>query len=337
MRAAKLISANTIKLIEEEMPAIKSENEVLVEIKAVGICGTDIHIFKGERADVEYPRVMGHELSGLVKQTGKGVTRVKVGDSVVLDPVFSCGECMTCRTGHENVCNDVKCYGVQMDGGFQDYVVVEEKHLYPFDSKISYEQAALAEPFSIAANILSRTMASSEDTVVIIGSGTIGICVAQAAKGLGAKVLVADVVDAKLSKAREAGADVTVNSNKEALREAVERFSPGGASVVIDAVGAAPLTEQTVDMAAPCGRIAVIGFDSNPAGIPPVKITKKELTLVGSRMNCHQFPKVMQWLEEGQINADTMISRVYPLEEIQKAFEETISEGAEIVKTIITF
>lgn len=337
MRSAKLISANTIKLMEEPVPSINAENEVLVEIKAVGICGTDLHIFKGERGDVEYPRVMGHELSGLVKQIGEGVTRVKVGDRVVLDPVFSCGECATCHAGHENVCNDVKCYGVQMDGGFQDYVVVEEQHLYPFDSKITYEQAALAEPFSIAANILSKTMVSSEDSVMIIGSGTIGICVAQAAKGLGAKVLVTDVVNEKLVKAREAGADVTVNSSQVSLKEAVEHFSPGGVSVVIDAVGIASLTEQAVDLAAPCGRIAVIGFDSKPAAIAPVKITKKELTIVGSRMNCHQFPKVMQWLEEGKIQADMMISRTYPLEKIQKAFEDTIASGVEVVKTVITF
>jgi L-gulonate 5-dehydrogenase len=106
---------------------------------------------------------------------------------------------------------------------------------------------------------------------------------------------------------------------------------------VIDAVGIAPLTEQAVDLTCPTGRVAVIGFDAKPAQIPPVKITKKELTLVGSRMNCHQFPKVVEWLNEGKINADLMISRTYPVEEIQKAFEDTIANGKDIVKTLITF
>ena len=117
-----------------------------------------------------FPRVMGHELSGEVTAVGEKVERVKVGDRVALDPVFACGECPTCRKGYPNVCENVKCYGVQMDGGYQDYIVVHEKHLYPFDASISFEHAALAEPFSIAANILERTAASKSDNVIVIGS-----------------------------------------------------------------------------------------------------------------------------------------------------------------------
>lgn len=337
MRAAKLVSANKIEVTEVEMPQIKKDNEVKVQVKAVGICGTDLHIFRGERADVQLPRIMGHELSGLVTEVGSAVKNIKVGDRVVLDPVFACNECKICKSGHENVCDNVKCYGVQMDGGYQDYIVVEERHLYTYDPSITYEQAALAEPFSIAANILSRTMATAEDDIVIMGSGTIGLCIAQAAKGLGARVLVSDVVDEKLAKAKDIGADVIVNSKKENLQDAVEAFAPGGASIVIDAVGIAPLTEQSIDLACPTARIAVIGFDGKPAQIPPVKITKKELTLVGSRMNCHQFPIVMKWLNDGQINADLMISRKYPVEKIQEAFEDTLANGKDIVKTVITF
>ena len=337
MRAAKLVEVQKIEVVEMEIPEIKKDNEVLVQVKAVGICGTDLHIFHDGRADVTLPRIMGHELSGLVKEVGKNVTNVKVGDRVVLDPVFACNTCDICKSGHPNVCSDVKCYGVHMDGGYCDYIVVEDYHLYPFDPSITYEQAALAEPFSIGVNIVNRTMTSESDAVVVIGSGTIGLCILQAAKGVGAKVLVSDVVDEKLAKAKEMGADVIVNSAKENLAEAVEKFSPGGASVVIDAVGIATLTEQAVDLTCPTGRVAVIGFDAKPAQIPPVKITKKELTLVGSRMNCHQFPKVVEWLNEGKINADLMISRTYPVEEIQKAFEDTIANGKDIVKTLIIF
>lgn len=337
MRTAKLINAETIVLTEEEIPKIRKENDVLVEVKAVGICGTDLHIFQGERKDVTYPRVMGHELSGIVKETGGAVERVKKGDRVVLDPVFACKTCRICKSGHENVCADVKCFGVQMDGGFQDYIVVEEEHLYPFSPEITFEQAALAEPFSIGANIVTRAGITGEDCVVVLGSGTVGLCVVQAAKGLGAKVLVSDIEEEKLQKAREAGADMTVNSQKSSLEEAVAKFALGGADVVIDAVGIAPLTEAAIDLTAPLARVVVIGFDGNAAAIPPVKITKKELTIVGSRMNCHQFPKVMKWLEEGKIHADMMITRKYPVEEIQKAFEETLADGRENIKTLILF
>ena len=337
MKSAKLTSIKNIEIVEESVPQIKSAKDVLVEVKAVGICGTDLHIFAHGRADVSFPRVMGHELSGLVKEVGSDVTSVKVGDRVVLDPVFACDNCRICNSGHQNVCGDVKCYGVQMDGGYQDYIVVEDKHLYAFDPKISFEQAALAEPFSIGANIMMKTATTADDTVVVIGSGTIGLCIVAVAKGIGAKVLVADVVDTKLEKAKTIGADVVVNSTNENLAEAVEKFSPGGATVVVDAVGVSALTQQSIDLACPTARVAFIGFDSKPVEIAPIVVTKKELTIVGSRMNCHQFPKVMKWLDEGKINADLMISRVYPVTEIQKAFEETLANGKDIVKTLIAF
>ena len=337
MRCAKLTAAKTIQLTDVEVPAIQNDHEVLVEIKAVGICGTDLHIFRGERSDVAFPRVMGHELSGLVKQVGSKVTRVKEGDRVVLDPVFSCGTCRICKSGHGNVCSAVKCYGVQMDGGFQDYIVVGEEHIYPFSEKISFEQAALAEPFSIGANINARANVTENDHVVILGSGTIGLSITQVAKMKGAKVLVSDIEDAKLEKAKEAGADMVVNTKTGSLAEAMKEFSPDGADVVIDAVGVAPLTQQAIAITAPLARVVVIGFDANPAQIPLVDITKKELSIVGSRMNCHQFPTVMKWMEEGSLNPDMMISRKYPIEKIQEAFEETLENGSNTVKTLITF
>lgn len=337
MRSAKLTAPGRIELYEEACPKIQEPGDVLVEVRAVGICGTDLHVFRGERGDVELPRVMGHELSGIVRETGSAVQRVKVGDRVVLDPVFACGTCKTCRNGHENVCSEVKCFGVQMDGGFQDFIVVDEKQLYSFRDSVTFEQAALAEPFSIASNVLERTGMTEKDRVVILGSGTIGLCILQAAKGIGARVLVSDVVDEKLERAKRAGADMTVNSKELSLADAVERFAPGGADVIVDAVGMAALTEQMVDLAAPVARLAVLGFDGKAARIPPVKITKKELTIVGSRMNCHQFPRVMHWLEEGKINDQLMITGKYPLEEIQKAFEETLGNGNGTVKTMILF
>lgn len=337
MRAAKLVDIQKLEVVEMESPKITKDNEVKVAVKAVGICGTDLHIFHDGRADVQFPRIMGHELSGLVTEVGSAVTNVKVGDHVVLDPVFACNECKICKDGHQNVCDNVKCYGVQMDGGYCDEIVVEDYHLYSYDPKITYEQAALAEPFSIGVNIIKRGMVTAADKMVIIGCGTIGLCILQAAKGMGAQVLISDVVDEKLAKAKEMGADVIVNSKNENLKEAVEKFAKGGADIVVDAVGVTPLTQQSIDLVCPTGRIVVIGFDAKPMEIPPVTVTKKELTIVGSRMNCHQFPTVMEWLNEGKINSDLMVSRTYSVDDIQKAFEETLANGKDIVKTVITF
>jgi L-gulonate 5-dehydrogenase len=337
MRTAKLIAPKKIEVTQEDAPEIKNGSDVLVRIKAVGICGTDLHIFHGERADVTLPRVMGHELSGLVEGTGPAVKDLKEGDRVILDPVIACGTCPICRKGHPNVCADVKCFGVQVDGGFQDYIVVNEKVLYKFPAKVSFEQAALAEPFSIAANIAARTQIQAGDRVIIIGSGTIGLTVLQAAKSLGAVVLVSDVEDAKLAVAKKCGADKVVNSKNEKLPEQAASFFPGGADVVIDAVGIAPLFSLSIELAAPTARIGVIGFDGAPAQISPVNITKKELTIVGSRMNCRRFPEVVEWFQKGSVNVDALISRKYPVEDIQRAFDETIADAKNTVKTLILF
>ena len=337
MRAAKLTAPETIELFDEPMIREPEAGEARVRVKAVGICGTDLHIFKGERSDVALPRVMGHELSGIVESVGSGVTHIKEGDHVVFGPVVSCGICKVCRSGHANVCADVKCFGVQMDGGFQDYIVVEAAKLYRIPEEIPFEEAALAEPFSVAANILTRTAATKEDRIVILGAGTIGLAILQAAKGMGASVLISDVEDTKLAIAKKFGADVTVNSKTEDLAGKAEEFAPGGADVLIDSVGIAPLTEQTVNLAAPTARVAVIGFDGKPMQLQPVVITKKELTLVGSRMNNGMFPKVVEWLESGCLDTAGMVTKSYPAEEIQQAFTDTLSDAASTVKTVIRF
>lgn len=336
MKAAKLISPGKIQVVEELPVRTPRKGEAVVQVKAVGICGTDLHIFKEGRADVELPRVMGHELSGVVTALGDGVGHISAGDRVVLDPVMSCGVCRTCRAGHGNVCADVKCFGVQMDGGFQENIVVPAASLYRFPDRYSFVQAALAEPFSVAANILNRVSVKNHDFVVIMGAGTIGLSLVQGAKAAGAKVLISDIEEIKLKKAREIGADYTIHSQKENLKDAVKKYTETGADVVIDAVGTVRLTEQSLELAAPCGRIAVISFDARPAQIPAAAITKKELSLVGSRMNAHRFPDVIRWMEEGALNLDAMVSRIYPAEEIQKAFEETLADSGTI-KTIITF
>lgn len=337
MRIAKLTELGKIEIVQGETPSVQTGTDVQVQVKAVGICGTDLHMFHEARADVVLPRIMGHELAGVVTAVGTAVTRIHVGDCVVLDPVFACGTCSSCQKGYTNVCSKVRCYGVQMDGGFQDTIVVDEKHLYAYDPSIPYTEAALAEPFSIALNILDRAQATKSDNILIVGAGTIGLSVLQVAKGIGARVMVTDIVETKLKKAVGMGADYVVHSKQESLADAVKKAFPDGADVVIDAVGVTPLFQSAIDHAAPRGRIVCIGFDARPAQIPPIRITKSELTIVGSRMNCGKFPEVMEWLNSGKIDAKPMISKVYPADQIQQAFIDTLADAEGCVKTIIQF
>ena len=337
MRTARLTELGKIEIFEVPAPEIEGPYDVQVRVMAVGICGTDLHMFREQRADVTLPRTMGHELSGIVTKTGDSVTRVKPGDHVILDPVFSCGVCPTCRKGHPNVCSKVKCFGVQMDGGYQDYIVVGEQHLYVYDPSISYQEAALAEPYSIAANIVSRAQITKDEQVLILGAGTIGLTILQAAKSAGAKVLVSDIVDKKLNTALSFGADGIVNSKTDSLSDKAAAFCADGFDVIIDAVGVTPIFQQTFDYAAPCARIICIGFDARPANIPPVWITKKELSVIGSRMNCNRFPTVVSWLNDRKLEAQNMITGVYPLDQIQQAFEDSVNRKNEVVKAVIKF
>lgn len=336
MKAATLVDIGKIVMKEVQKPEITKETDVLIKVKAVGICGTDVHIFKEGRSDVAFPRVMGHELAGEVEAIGAGVSNVAVGDHVVLDPVISCGTCRVCLKGHGNVCADVKCFGVQCDGGYQEYIVVDAAKVYAYKKEVPFEIAALGEPFSIASNILGRTVAQKDECVLVMGAGTIGLSIVQAAKGIGAKVIISDIYDEKLEMAKDFGADATVNSRTENFEEKLNEFAPKGVDVIIDAVGNSAMIEKAVELAAPLTRIANIGFDARPASLPVVKITKNELTIVGSRMNCNQFSKVVEWLNNGVIT-DKMITKRFDFDHIQEAFVYTVANRKVSVKTMILF
>ena len=191
----------------------------------------------------------------------------------------------------------------------------------------------MGEPFSIAVNIVAKANVKSGDKAVIFGAGTIGVAGLQVLKKQRIKVLVTDIADVKLKIAENFGADAVVNSTKQNLEE-VEKFSEGGVEAVIDAVGMHFTFAQAVKLAAPCGTIVEIGFDDTPAEIPAGLITRKELTIAGSRMNCHRFETVSKWLEDGNI-IDKMISAVYPLDEIQTAFEDMLARSDHWLKVII--
>lgn len=326
MRVAKLVSTRRIEVSDTLDVSKPKPGMVIMKVMVVGICGTDIHIFNGNRSDVALPRVMGHELSGVITELGEGVDRVCIGDRVVLDPVMSCRTCSVCKRGRRNICAKVKCFGVQMNGGFQDYIEVPADQVYRIPDITTFQQAALVEPFSISANIIARSNIQSGETVAIIGSGTVGLCLIQAAKSLGVRILSADISDDKLMAAKEFGCDAVVNTTRENLADALTSFAPDGADVILDAVGTAKLFEQTVALAKPATRIVVIGFDTAAAAIAPDVVTKQELTLIGSRMNAGRFPTVIDWLEKGMIAPQKMISAVYPLEEIQQAFELATSD-----------
>jgi len=337
MKVLQVIKPGETSVTDKELGKLQS-GEVLVDIKRVGICGSDIHIFKGSNPFTVYPRVIGHEMTGLIAETAPDVQGLQQGDRVVIDPVLSCGLCDACRRGHPNVCGRLKVMGVHADGGFAGQIIVPAVNAHIVPQSMSWEKAVLVEPFSIGANICARTGIGRGDRVLVMGSGVIGNAALMTAKMLGAEVIVCDIDNDKLAKAAELGADHTINSAELVLQEEIFRITGGdGVTVVIDAACLPSLFQSLLECAAPGGRIGVLGFSKDFSEINQFEITRKELTIAGSRLNNRRFPQVIKWFEDGQLEPEKLINAVHSFEDAERILKEIASTGVNNGKTIIRF
>lgn len=297
-------------------------NEVVVKVRRAGICGSDVHILHGSNPFAVYPRVIGHEFAGEVFSLGAGITGIRVGGRVVVDPVLSCGHCYPCRIGRSNVCANLQVMGVHRDGGFRDYVAVPASALIGVPADMPFSLAALAEPFSIAANVLSRTGCGRDDTVLIYGAGTVGVTALQVAKLHGARCIVADIDETRLERAKTFGADAVIDSRRRSVSESVKDETDGlGPTVVIDGAGIPALLNEACRVASPAGRIGLLGFSPAPSTLSQQDVVSKELTIVGSRLNRRLIPQVVTWLAERRLKPESMITQVFPAADAQYAFE----------------
>ena len=312
--------------------------EVLLRVQRAGICGSDLHIFHGSNPFAKYPRVIGHEFSGVIEAVGDGVAGFAVGDHVVADPVVSCGHCYPCRIGRPNVCANLEVYGVHRDGGFRDHVALPATNAVKVAAHLPMAIAALAEPFSIAANVLSRTGIDQGDSVLIYGAGTVGLTVLQVVKMHGARAIIADLDEQRLERARSFGADVVLNSAQTPVPDAVKGENEGlGPSLIIDGAGVPALLEEACRIASPAGRIGILGFSPAPSPVIQQVIVKKELSLYGSRLNRHLLPEVVEWLESGRLKPESMITQVFPARDAHAAFELIEKDPGSTVKVQLSF
>jgi L-gulonate 5-dehydrogenase len=326
-----------LALIEEAAIAAGA-GEVLVRVQRAGICGSDMHIYHGSNPFAKYPRVIGHEFSGTVEAVGSGIAHLAVGDHVVVDPVVSCGHCYACRAGRPNVCGNLEVIGVHRDGGFRNRIAVPAANAIKLRHDLPFAIAALAEPLSVAANVLTRTGIGPDDTVLIYGAGTVGLTVVQVAKVHGARCIVADLDDSRLERARAFGADVTLNSARISVPDAVREENDGlGPTVVIDGAGVPALLEEACRVASPAGRIGLLGFSPEPCHISQQEIVKKELTLVGSRLNRRLMPQIVEWLESGRLQPADLITQVFPAADAAQAFALIENDPSSTVKVQLDF
>ncbi len=337
MKAIQAIAPGRVEIVEIPKPVITRPDQLIVKIGAAGICGSDLHIAHGTNPYATYPRVLGHEMSGTVEQIGDGVQKFSVGDRVVVEPISYCGECYACRKGRPNVCRSLQVRGVHVDGGFAEYVLTEEKTTHAMPEAVNFVQGAMVEPYTIGAQSVWRGGVLPGDVVLVQGAGPIGLIVMDVAKRAGATCIISEVSPARLEFARKIGADHIVNPMEENLQETVMRLTDGmGANVVFEATGVPDLLCQSVEMASSAGTVVAMAFGNKPIGIDFGQVNKKELTLVGTRLQSHKFPKMIAEFESYLPHVDMLVSHVLPMSEFQKGFDLFADKNSGACKVVLT-
>lgn len=338
MKAIKVLEAFKVEIVDVPKPQIEKDDDVIVRITSGGICGSDIGIWNGTNSLATYPRIIGHEFGGIVAEIGKNVTSVKVGDQVAIDPVISCGECYACKIKRHNVCSTLEVMGVHREGGFSEFIKITEKNVHKFNVEFDESLLGLVEPYTIGVQINNRANIAEGDLVLIMGAGPIGVCAMQVAKQRGAKVMMSDLVERRLEIAQSMGADEVVLLPKENLEERIAAFTANeGIPVIVDTVCTPSSFEQAVDMACPAGRVVCIGLRAEPSAIKMADITRKELTIVGSRLNANCFEEVIAGFESGKLEPNKLMTKEYNYKDVMEAFNMIKEQPENVLKIVLKF
>ena len=338
MRAVvKSKPAPGVEFTEVPKPRINSD-EVLIEVKAAAICGSDLGIYDYTSAysKMKLPVVMGHEFSGRIAQTGPQVKGYAVSDRVISESVKACGTCEFCRSGHQNLCDASTLFGIHTDGGIAEYISVPYKLLHRLPSELSYDAGALIEPLSNALHFVKDcTPVRLGDFVVVQGCGPIGLFSAQLFRLAGAEVIVSGVgVDTERFKIAESLGLETVNVEKEDLAATImERTGGKGADTTLVATGAPPAIAQAAQIVKKRGQITVIGIFGRSVEVPMTQIVRREITLAGAYdAKPENFDQSIVLANSGVINVEKLITHRLPLEKANEAFEAAKSRvGCKVV------
>ncbi len=339
-----LVLKEYLKFNFEETPAPAPDaGEVLVAVKACGICGSDVHGMDGSTGRRRPPIIMGHEAAGVIAEVGSGTNGWKRGDRVTFDSTIFCGTCAFCRRGQVNLCDNRRVLGVSCEeyrrpGAFAEYVAVPERVLYRLPEDLPFENAAMVEPVSIAFHAVRRAPPVLNDAAVVVGTGMIGLFVVQALRLAGCgKIIAVDVVPDKLNLARELGASHTINSGTEDVVARVQGFTGGlGADLAVEAVG----LPRTVELAVRCvrkgGAVTLVGNVSPRVELPLQTVVTRELTLHGSCASSGEYPACLDMLASGAVKTAPILSAVAPLAEGASWFERLYRQEPGLLKVVLT-
>ena len=338
MKAARFYEKG--KLVIDEVPVQEpGDHDVVIKIRYCGVCGTDVHIFGGEKgsAEVHPPVILGHELSGDVDRVGKGVTRFKKGDRVSADPNSYCGKCYFCANGKKHLCTDMKGLGTAVDGGFAEYVTVPEETVYPIAEGVSYEAAAMTEPISCCLHGFDMTEVRMGDTVMIVGTGNIGLIMVQLARHAGAdKIIAVEPNPVRREKAIHLGADFGIDPMKDDTAKILAEHGIVNVDKVIDCAGRTSTAEYAVEFAGRGATVMLFGRTGpdDVMGLKPFTVFQKELTIKGSFVNPDTFERAGRLIGSGIIRTEEIISDIIDLDDIQRVFEERLyaKDGKVLIK-----
>lgn len=340
MKAAVFEKPFKFNIVDFDKPS-PDKGEVLVKIMSVGICGSDMGPYAGKDLDRRQPGIiMGHEAAGIVEGTGAGVTRWKAGDRVAINPQIYCEECHFCKSGANNLCDNMLLIGSSkrkfLNGAMCQYICISEKQLLKLPDNVSYDEGALLDPVGNAIRVVRKGKIGIGDNVVVIGCGAIGLMILQTSGLAGAaKVIAVSRSESKRKLALEMGADYYISSDdRERAIEDIKALTDGrGADVVIDAAGFC----DTYDFAVTCckkgGKIVALGYNGTHLDFPITNLIFKEIQLIGSTGFAEESPMVLDYISNGKIKLDRIITNKFNLEQVQQAFE-SVHKGNEI-KVII--
>lgn len=338
MKAAVYLGNETIETREIDIPEIK-ENEVLVKVKASGICGTDVHIFYGQPGATQpnVPVVLGHEFAGEVVKCGNRVQRLKTGDKVTIDPNIYCGNCDYCMNGKKQYCSSMSAIGVNQNGGFEEYCAVPESQAILLDEAVDYEEAAMAEPVACCLHGIDNIQIVPGDTVCVIGGGAIGQIMAQLARISGAsKVVVSEPVEMRRELAISLGVDAVINPMAGDVKEQIKAvLGKDYTDVVIECVGKPVAVSQALYIAGRGSKVLIFSVP-NPGDtceLPLDDVFRKELTIKGSFVNPDTQYRAVRLINSGLLKLKPLITYRYPVEQLEDAIKKQMENDS--VKVII--
>ena len=324
MLQAVMTQPGAIKIHEVERP-VPGPKDVIVRIKKIGVCGSDIHVYHGLHPYTSYPVVQGHEVSGEIAELGNAVSGLMIGEKVTFMPQVTCGSCYPCRHGMYHICDDLKVMGFQTGGAAQEYFCVPADMIIKLPQEMTYEAGAMIEPVAVAVHALSRAEKEiSGKQILILGAGPIGNLVGQVAKGLGAKaVMIADLSEFRLKKAKTCGIDFTIDPSKEDLGEAIlMNFGPDKADLILECVGVEPTMTSAISSARKGTKIIVVGVFGEKPKVDLGLVQDRELSLIGTLMyQKKDYEKAVELAEAGKLCLEPLVTDTFPIQSYLDAYQ----------------